>query len=203
MPLQNRVTPFGEIVAAPWRGAAMGNRGRLHDAERKLGRARWKTRAWITCFLAFRGRERQVMAPGSYTELFFPDEAAAMAAGHRPCAECRRADYLAFRDAFARAVPELGPRPKAAKMDAHLHASRLADRPWLSALPPDLPDGVFVEAPQGRALLRWQGRWWVWQGAEYEPHDSHVDGPVRILTPQVMVDVLRAGFVPAIPPRLR
>ena len=103
-PLQNRVTPFGEIVALVARGTMMGNRGGcLHDAEGRLGRRRCASRRWICCVLDFKGRHRQVITPGRYMELFFLDEATALAAGHRPCAECSHADYRAFQDAcFAR-----------------------------------------------------------------------------------------------------
>jgi len=95
--LQNRVTPFGDIVATPARGAWMGNRGVLHGSDRTLSRRRWTTRAWITCRLEFKDRHRRVMTPGRYTELFFLDEATALAAGHRPCGECRRHDFDRFR----------------------------------------------------------------------------------------------------------
>ncbi|WP_197446143.1 hypothetical protein [Tautonia plasticadhaerens] len=98
MPRRNRVTPHGEIVAVPARGTLMGNRGVFHDAKGQIRRP-WALRRWILCVLAFKGRCRQVMAPGRYTELFFVDEATGLAAGHRPCAECQRARYNAFRDA--------------------------------------------------------------------------------------------------------
>jgi len=99
MPLQNRVTPFGEIIAIPACGTFMGNRRILHDGDKKLGSARWRTMAWITCALEFKERRRTVMGPGTYTELFFLDEAAACAAGHRTCAECRRSDFARFTTA--------------------------------------------------------------------------------------------------------
>ena len=100
MPRQNRVTPFGEIVAVPERGTMMGNRGRLHDEEGRIRRP-WQVKRWLICLLEFNGRHRQVMAPDRYTELFFLDEATALAAGHRPCFECRRKSYNAFVDAWA------------------------------------------------------------------------------------------------------
>ena len=103
MPLQNRVSPLGEIVATAERGGLMGNRGILHDRDRRLGVSRWKHPHWVCCRLAFLGRHRPVMTPGRYTELFFLDEATALAAGHRPCAECRRADYTRFLDAWTAA----------------------------------------------------------------------------------------------------
>ena len=93
MPRQNRVTPFGDIIATPERGTFLGNRGILHDAEGRIKRA-WQGKRWIVCVLEFRGRKRTVMTPNSYTELFFLDEATALAAGHRPCAECRHARFL-------------------------------------------------------------------------------------------------------------
>lgn len=101
MPLQNRVTPFGEIVASEARGTLMGNRGCLHDEHRNLGRRRWTTKSWVTCLLSFGGRRRELMRPGYYTELFFLDEATALAAGHRPCAECRREAFRRFVDGWA------------------------------------------------------------------------------------------------------
>ena len=103
MPLQNRVTPFGEIVAVPERGTLMGNRGVLHDDAGRIVRS-YQVRRWIACRTAFRGRHRLLMQPHSWTELFFLDEATAFAAGHRPCAECRHADYQRFKEAWAVSV---------------------------------------------------------------------------------------------------
>ena len=100
MPRQNRVTPFGEIVAKPERGTMIGNRGILHDAEGRIRRS-WQLRRWILCLLGFKGRHRAVMTPNRYTELFFLDEAAGLADGHRPCADCRRAQFSAFRNTVA------------------------------------------------------------------------------------------------------
>src|SRR5262245_61405643 len=105
MPRQNRVTPFGEVVAVPERGTFMGNRGVLHDEGGRIRRA-WLVKRWILCVLEFKGRHRAIMAPDRYTELFFLDEATGLAAGHRPCAECRRSRFLAFRDAWAAGVGE-------------------------------------------------------------------------------------------------
>src|SRR5579859_4866831 len=127
MPLQNRVTPFGEIVAVPGRGSLMGNRGILHDARRNIVRDS-QVRRWIACRLEFRGRHRQVMTPGSYTELFFLDEAAALADGHRPCAECRHADYVAFQNAWRQVHPN-AVSASADAMDRLLHAERRLG-PW-------------------------------------------------------------------------
>ena len=120
-PLQNRVLPTGDIVAIPARGTMTGNRGILHRPDKTLGAARWRHKAWICCTLDWQARRREVMAPNRWTELFFLDEAVALAAGHRPCAYCRRAAYLAFRAAWARAS---GATPKAPEIDATLHGAR-------------------------------------------------------------------------------
>ncbi|MCC6174153.1 MAG: hypothetical protein IT305_02515 [Chloroflexi bacterium] len=163
MPLQNRVTPYGDLVALPERGTMMGNRGILHDAEGRIVRG-WASRAWITCLLEFRGRRGPVMAPSHYTRLFFLDEVTALAAGHRPCAECRRADYLRFRSHWAAANTDLGlgVEPRAADIDRVLHDERVLrargggergggrrsrKRTW-PALLGDLPNGVLVALPQ-------------------------------------------------------
>ena len=150
MPLQNRVTPFGELLADPARGLFMGNRGgRIHDDERRLSPRRWASKQWICCALAFRGRHRTVWGDG-YTELFFLDEVTALSAGHRPCFECRRADAQAFAAAWERAS---GHRPRAAEMDAILHAERLdgRDKRTHRRTIADLPDGAMIAAG-GRCL---------------------------------------------------
>src|SRR5436305_15061795 len=127
MPLQNRVTPAAELVAVPVRGLFMGNRGgRLHRDDRRLGSRRWTSRAWICCLLEFKGRHRAVWGD-SYTELFFLDEPTALAAGHRPCFECRRRDAMRFAASWAAARNEPVP-PRAAEMDRVLHAERLDGR---------------------------------------------------------------------------
>ncbi len=128
MALQNRVTPTGAIVADPARGCFMGNRGILHDDRKRLGRARWRHKHWIVCVLAFRGRWRRVMEPRRYTELFFLDEAVALAAGHRPCAECRRGRYQDFLAGWANGTGHAGAIPKAAELDGILHAARMDPR---------------------------------------------------------------------------
>ena len=145
MPLQNRVDPFGAIIAPSARGTMMGNRGGcMHDGTQRLVRP-WASRAWITCLLEFKGQRRELMKPGLYTELFFLDEATALAAGHRPCAECRREDFKLFKTAFSDAARAHGEAVRLApEMDAILHAERTV-RPRPAALAQDLPDGVMVE----------------------------------------------------------
>src|SRR5258708_21232625 len=122
MPFQNRVDPCGAFFSSPARGTFMGNRGgALHNEKREIVRL-YASRRWITCLLEFRGRRRSVMSPGRYTELFFLDEAVALAAGHRPCAECRRERFNAFRDAWSRSQDTCGESPpRADNIDAELH----------------------------------------------------------------------------------
>lgn len=155
MPLQNRVTPFGEIVTSEARGTLMGNRGCLHNEHRELSRRRWTTRAWMTCLLSFKGRRRQLMRPGQYTELFFLDEATALSAGHRPCAECRREAFHRFVDGRRTGTAKAGERILAADMDRTLHAERIDRRHGkitFEAPLSDLPDSVVVaKSPVGSA----------------------------------------------------
>jgi hypothetical protein len=126
MPLRNRVTPMGDIIADAARGTFVGNRGILHDASRRLGTARWRHRSWICCRLTFKNRRREVMAPGRYTELFFLDEATALAAGHRPCCECRRDEFRAFQAAWRHAAG--APNASAGAIDRVLHEARVDPR---------------------------------------------------------------------------
>ena len=152
MPLQNRVTPWGAIEVSSARGSMMGIRGGcFHDGHKQLRARHWAGRGWLCCLLRFKGRRRQVMTPGRYTELFFLDEATALAAGHRPCFECRRADARDFAGLWA-AVHEGGRPVKAPDMDLRLHAERtaIADRQTVDAAALDrLPPGAFVQI--GRA----------------------------------------------------
>ena len=163
-PLQNRVTPFGDVVAIAQRGLFIGNRGIIHDPATKtlLGR-RWTTKAWLVCLLDYKGRHREVMGGRSWTELFFLDEAVALAAGHRPCFFCRRRDAEAFRAAWETARG--GKAPLAPEMDAVLHQERL-DR-GLKRIHPiagpvgELPDGaVIAAAGQAYTIAHgWPFRW--------------------------------------------
>jgi hypothetical protein len=205
MPLQNRVTPFGEMVAEPWRGRLMGNRGCLHDAERRIGTSRWRTQAWIACRLEFRGRQREPMPQGRWTALFFWDEAAALAAGHRPCGECRRQDYRRFMAAWRAAGLPGGPGdggPQA--VDRHLHRHRVTPRREqvrFEADVGDLPDGTFVLASRSDTLpmLLWQGRFWrLAPGEGGYRAAGRPQGRVTVLTPRPNVAVLAAGYRPMV-----
>ena len=163
-PLQNRVTPFGDVVAIAQRGLFIGNRGIIHDPATKtlLGR-RWTTKAWLVCVLDYKGRHREVMGGRTWTELFFLDEAVALAAGHRPCFFCRRRDAEAFRAAWAKAKG--GKTPLAPEMDAVLHEERLdRARKRAHAIPGpigELPDGTLIAAV-GEAYTIVQGRAFRW-----------------------------------------
>lgn len=188
MPLQNRVDPYGRIIATEARGTMMGNRGLLHNGNREIVRDHRGTR-WICCVLQFKGRKDPVMAPGLYTRLFFLDEAAALAAGHRPCAECRRPAYKAFLAAWAHAHPG---HWSATAVDEVLHRERLAPRP--KAALDGLPDGCMVEwcghphLVQGAFLL-------PWTPAAYASGIKRPDGElVTLLTPLSIVSSLRDGY---------
>jgi hypothetical protein len=205
-PLQNRVTPFGDLIATPARGTLMGNRGRLHDPARRIvRRVAGGYRAWVTCQLAFRGRHRTVMAPNRYTELFFLDEATALAAGHRPCGECRRADFRRFKATWLVANGDrgLGPDVLIGALDRELHRDRLdpdgRPRTYLAELG-SLPDGVFVVlSGVAEALLVWRGSLAPWSPTGYgvrrpPPRDQRA----RVLTPRSTVRTIAAGYLPAV-----
>src|SRR5262245_35284432 len=185
MPLQNRVTPFGDLVAVQARGLLMGNRGRLHDAHRRIVRYA-HGRRWIACLTSFRGRRRTVMSPGSYTELFFLDEAVALAAGHRPCAECRRDDYVRFQAAWRRAVAA---DASADAMDVVLDADRRdgpgTKRTYRAALGA-LPAGSYVEL-DGRAWLLWDSALRAWTATGYAERRATTPHQVTVLTPRCIV----------------
>jgi hypothetical protein len=204
---QNRVTPFGDIIATPERGTLMGNRGVLHDAEGRIRRV-WQVRRWIVCVLEFKGRKRQVMTPGHYTELFFLDEATALAAGHRPCAECRRERFNAFRTAWRSAHPgtSASPLPTADEMDRRLHAERVGpdrSKRLFGANRDEMPNGVFVRhaAWGDGAYLIWNDGLFTWTAGGYTRRlDRPKKAKVSVLTPEATVAAIRAGYAPAIHP---
>lgn len=190
-PLQNRVAPDGSLWAVPARGLLMGNRGgRLHRADGTLGRARWRSRAWIACRLEFRGRHREVMGAG-YTELFFLDEATALAAGHRPCFECRRADAQAFAAAWGRAHG-LDRPPMADEMDRVLHAERLGRDEILPR--GSLPPGTIFRHDGGLRLCG-TGGLLAWSFDGYAPApEIAAETPVAAVTPASVRAALAAGY---------
>ncbi len=183
MSLQNRVNPWGELVAAPERGTMMGNRGgKFHRGDRTLGKRRWASRHWICCDLHYKGLHHEAMGKG-YTSLFFLDEVTALAAGHRPCFFCRRKDAKRF----------LG-EMRADAFDRHLHGERLTAR-GVAALR-ELPDSAVVEiggdafAVKGRHLLRWSF------GGYTDMIARKSSMRARLLTPPLIVSILRGGYEP-------
>lgn len=200
MPHPNRVQPDGTFLATPARGTMMGNRGVLHDDQGVIGPARWRHRNWVCCVLTFKGRHRQVLQPRRWTELFFLDEAVAFAAGHRPCAECRRADYLRYCKAWEIAT---GTRASAPHMDNALHAARALPGARLlrteTASSLDLPAGVFVRH-NGAVLLLGQAEAYPYAATGYGPVTARPSGSVIVLTPAPNRAILAAGYRPQIHP---
>jgi hypothetical protein len=195
VPLQDRVTPSGELIATPARGTMYGNRGgRFHRDDQTLGMRRWTSRQWICCVLQFKGRHHPVWRE-RYTALFFLDEVTALAAGHRPCFECRRRDAKAFAERWAQATG--GAIPRAPEMDGVLHAERLKGREKRTHQMAigELPDGAFVAmrgaayAVRGAHLLRWSD-------GGYAERIARPSGSATLLTPPSIVAVLKAGYAP-------
>ena len=198
MPLQNRVTPFGDVRALPGRGTVMGNRGILHDDTQRVVRP-FQVKRWIACRLQWRGRKRTVMTPHRYTELFFLDEAAAFSAGHRPCAECRREDYRSFCDLWASCV---GSAASADAIDLVLHAERLDGRRKRIDRTPyrSLPDGTYVTL-DGRAWLVWDDALFAWTDGGYgETRRRPRSGDADVLTPRSIVRTFAGGYHPTVHP---
>ncbi len=204
MPLQNRVDPWGVLVAADARGTFMGNRGgALHDDQQRVVRDQ-SSRRWIICLIDFKGRRRRVMSPGRYTELFFLDEATALAAGHRPCFECRRPDATRFLDLWRRTA---GPDAALDGLDAALSDERRVPRSPLGTGKRTyrdhlgrLPDGTMVDLDgdawlvHGERLRRWT------PGAYTDVAALEPARPAWVLTPATTVSILRAGYAPALHP---
>jgi hypothetical protein len=207
MPRQNRVTPFGEIVAVPERGTMMGNRGVLHDDAGTIRRS-WQLKRWILCLTEFKGRKRAIMSPGRWTELFFLDEATGLAAGHRPCAECRRARFRAFQSAWAagNSGPAADCVPTAGAIDEQLHAERVGpgrEKVRFAADLDTLPDGVLLtlDGDDGPAYLLWRGALLAWSPGGYGARRPRPAGTrVAVLTPASTVAAIRAGYAPAVHP---
>jgi hypothetical protein len=205
MPRANRVDPWGGLIATPARGEWMGNRGRLHDPAGRLTGRRWTTRAWICCRLSFKGRRRPVSPPGRYTALFFLDEATALAAGHRPCGECRREDLATFKSAW---LSGNGSRPAVAAIDATLHRERTARWPWRGERPravdpSALPDGAMIALDETEPWLVWGDRLWRWTPFGYHhlrPRRDVLSAP--LITPPSIVRALAGGYRPVPHPSL-
>ena len=200
MPLQNRVTPLGDLVADAARGLVYGNRGCLHDETGRI-RRRYAGRRWIACRLEFRGWQRgALLQPGRFTELFFLDEATAFAAGHRPCALCRRQDYDRFSAIWAELHPgQIG----ADAIDTQLHTERVAPNGRLqlrhAAQLDELPDGAFV-LHEGVPCLVLGPHLLAWTPAGYtERANRPARERVVLITPPSLVAVLHSGWQPLVP----
>jgi len=198
-PLRNRVSPLGALLADPARGLVYGNRGCLHDEHGRI-RRQWGVRRWLACRLEFRGWQRgPLLQPGRFTELFFLDEATALAAGHRACALCRRSDYVRLTALWRELHP--GRRVGADAIDAQLHAERVigGTRRLHDAALDDLPDGAFV-LDGGAPRLVLGGQLLTWTPAGYtERTPRPAAARVQLITPPSLVAVLRAGWEPLVP----
>lgn len=198
---RNRIAPDGTFHAVADRGGMFGNRGQLLARDATLARP-FQVQRWIVCRLEFKGRRREQWRPDRYTELYFLDEATALAAGHRPCAECRRPAYDAFRAAWQQAAGLERP-PRAGEMDAVLHVDRWAGgeaHRTFEAEVAELPDATMIAAEDAWWLVEGDRlREWTFGGYRAERPRASVSGPVTVLTPRATVEVLRAGYRPAAP----
>ena len=191
---------MSELIATPERGLVYGNRGCLHDEGGEIRRG-YATKRWIACRLCFRGRRRSpLMAPGRFTELFFLDEATALAAGHRPCAECRRNDYNRFNQVWAELHPG---RIGADAIDAQLHAERLAigqrERLLHEARYSELPDATFV-LDTGRPHLVLKRQLLAWSPSGYcDGRRRPRHGRATVITPPSLIGLLLSGWSPSVP----
>lgn len=193
MPLQNRVLATGDIVADPAKGMFMGNRGILHDNAQRLGRARWKHKAWVTCVLKHRDWHRKVMSPGAYTELFFLDEAVALAAGHRPCALCRHGDYVDYRAAAGLKGPS---KDMDTKMQAERGEPRTFRQRHHQGEASALPNGTIIF--DGTAKLIWGDQARPVFAGGYAKPEPRPKGRVTVLTPPTSVQALSNGYRPVL-----
>ncbi|WP_295875255.1 hypothetical protein [uncultured Zhongshania sp.] len=200
MALQNRVTPLGQLEAVSAKGAWLGNRGILHDDQKRIA-APWRHKAWVTCQLEFKGRKREIFGEGTYSELFFLDEATALAAGHRPCGECRRARFNEFKLLWSQANDGMV-SPKIADIDKLLHAERAiktGDKLTYEALMSDVPSGAMV-AVEGEPYLIWHDKMYHWS---HQGYDEPIKLPpasveVTVITPRSIVKLFEIGFVPQV-----
>lgn len=200
MPLQNRVDPFSRIHAVGARGAFVGNRGILHDHEtRTLRKQTWGTDGWVICVLNFKSMQAPIMGKSHWTELFFTDEATALAAGHRPCFYCRRADASAFAACAARSLgfdAPLSAKDMSARLTAEMkpHLRKHRPEPRAHCRPADLPDGAMYGL-NGQAFLKQDGYGQAWSFEGYGPAEP-LPGSAQKLTPELSLAALRGGFAP-------
>ena len=201
MPLQNRVNPWGSLIATDARGTLLGNRGILHNDAKEIV-SPWKHNAWVTCQLSFKGWKREIFSPGNYSELFFLDEATAFSAGHRPCGMCRRERFNEFKAAWQTANLDSDQLHSKAEIDKRLHAERAirgGKKVTYTAEFKSLPDGTFIDY-QGQAHLCWKGALKQWFPEGYSETSVLLgeDEMVTVLTPRSIVKMYSNGFVPQI-----
>lgn len=208
MPHKNRITPKGEFVANPCRCLFMGNRGILHDSAGRITHRRWAHNNWIICLTNFKERKRQILSPSHYTELFFLDEVTALAAGHRPCCECRREAYRRYWDAFRSQVGDDIP-VNANALDKRLQAERAVKRQFKqrshNARLMDLPSGtIFQFKAEATPMLRWRDNLYQWSFEGYAGAgmvaEFRRDLDVDVMTPPTTVLALRGGYAPVVHP---
>ncbi|MBC3808495.1 hypothetical protein H8K52_14215 [Undibacterium seohonense] len=203
MTLQNRVTPFGQLKAINARGLFLGNRGKLHNDEKRIIK-QWDSNRWITCSIEYQGIRREIFSEGSYSELFFLDEATALSAGHRPCGDCRRERLKEFKLRWQQANSEDGDTNgiKVELIDTQMHAERTkrdGTKVTYQTKLGELPDGVFISI-DGIALLKWNNKLFEWSASGYiERFETFPDElVVDVLTPRSVVGVIRAGYIPQV-----
>jgi hypothetical protein len=205
MPLQNRVNPHAELIATPERGAWTGNRGVIHNDRKEIVK-NYAIKPWITCALEYKGMHRIVMTPKRWTELFFLDEATALAAGHRPCGYCRFADFKRFKRLWLAANGEqykFSEKTKMSAIDEIIHQERLDEngkKKTYKAQLSTLPDGTFITLEDKQKSYLWfQGNRYEWSFRGYAKVDSfEINQEVNVLTPLSYVAVLKAGYVPQV-----
>lgn len=200
MPLQNRVDPWGNILISPYRGTCLGNRGILHNEKKQLIK-NYQHKNWVTCLLEFKGRKRALMSPHHYTELFFLDEATALAAGHRPCCECRRKRYIEFNSYWKKANLNTSSESiKSSDIDKSLHEERMrlgVKNTYLSKIK-DLPDGT-IFSNKGSAYLKLNNMIYLWSLKGYQlQNKTTFPKNVDVLTPKSLVKIFKLGFKPEI-----
>ena len=202
-PLQNRVDPFGQLIRTSARGAWMGNRGLIHNEHQQIIRP-YRLKAWITCVLEFKGRRREVMTPNLYTELFFLDEATAFSAGHRPCAECRRADFNRFKAAWVQGNPlyMYNMKTPIGEIDEIIQRERINQEGAKSTYKDNLgnlPEGSFIEYFGKPYMIRHSNRVINWTPFGYTDSIQLLPATeVNVLTPKSIVNMLQSGYLPQI-----
>lgn len=200
--MQNRVDPFGNIITTKARGLWMGNRGKIHNDEKQITHA-FKLKAWLICRLEFNGRHRQLMGTNTYTELFFLDEATAFAAGHRPCFECRRNDFMAFKSAWLKANPKYGftEQTSIQKIDEILHKERINEdgtKHTYQEHISNMPGGSFISL-DNIAYLVFNNELFLWTPFGYKKQQPKIISDiVKVLTPSSVVNMFRGSYLPQI-----